>query len=126
MFTHSTQAAIAVLHDISSGNALHTVNFPLTPEAWMELFGKLEAKGLIRCLPDKEKSSPLSYELCRPLYRISLLEILEALGEPINCSRPTPEIFYLQNRLVAQKVGVLNSVARMFLSEIKISEWLTL
>ena len=126
MLTHCTQAAIAALHDISFDNALHTVNFPLSPDAWKELFDILEAKGFIRCLPDKVKGSPSSYELCRPLYQISLLEVLEALGDPINCNRPTPEIFYLHNRLVAQKVGVLNRVARMFLSEIRISEWQTL
>lgn len=123
MLTLCTQTAIAALHDISSGNALHTVNFPLAPEAWIALLDKLETNGLIRCLPDKEKGVLTSYELCRPLYEISLLDILEATCEPINCSRPTPEAFYLQNRRVAQKIGVLNRVARIFLSDIKISEW---
>ena len=49
--------------------------------------------------------------------------LLEALGEPIYCIRPTPESLYLQNMQVAQKTGVLNQVTRMLLTGIKISDW---
>lgn len=126
MLTKCTQTAIAVLHDISFGDALHTVNFPSSREVWTELFDNLVSKRLIRCLPGQDKELLSSYELCRPLYEISLLDVLEAIGEPINCTRPTSEEFYLHNYLVAQKVGVLNRVARMFLSEIKISDRQTL
>lgn len=123
MLSKRTQTAIAVLHDISSGSALQSVNFLLSEEEWKDLFGNLEKGRLIRLLPHKESGSLSSYELYRPLPDISLLEVLETLDEPIRCNTPTPEEFYIRHCQMAKKVGVLNQVARMFLAEIKLSDW---
>lgn len=123
MLSILTQTAIAVLRDISLGNELQSVNFLLSGEEWEDLFLKQEAGRLIRRLADREPGVPASYELCRPLSEISLLDVLEATDEPVRCNTPTPETFYLHHGRMARKIGVLNRVARMFLADIKISEW---
>lgn len=118
-----TQIAIAVLHDISSGNALQSANFLLTEEEWKSLFEQLEKGRLIRRLPDKEPGLPSSYALCRLLLSISLLDVLEATNEPVRFNAPTPETFYVRHSQMAKKIGVLNRVVRMFLADIKIFNW---
>lgn len=123
MLSIRTQAAIAVLHDIASGTDQQSVNFILPDEEWKILFDKLDKGGLIRLLPDKEPGVFISYELSRRLPDISLLDVLEATDEPIRCTRPTPEDFYIRHGQIANKIGVLNQVARTFLSDIKIADW---
>ena len=56
-----------------------------------ELLHKLETSGLVRRLPEQEEGLLSSYELCRPLHEISVLDVIEATGEPINCKCPTPD-----------------------------------
>ena len=107
MLTQATQAAIAILHDISTGIYFRSANFRFTEEEWENLFHKLEEGHIIRLLPNCEANIISSYVLCQPIY----------------CIRPTPESLYLQNMQVAQKTGVLNQVTRMLLTGIKISDW---
>ena len=86
MLSICTQTAISVLHDIALGNALQSVNYLLSAEEWKDLFDKLEKGHLIRCLPDKEPGNLSSYALWHPLSEISLLDVLQALNEPIPVS----------------------------------------
>lgn len=72
MLTVFTQTAIAVLHDISSGEYLQSANFRLSEEELSELLQKLESSGLVRRLPEVEEGILSSYELCRPLARTLL------------------------------------------------------
>lgn len=135
MLTLLTQTAIAVLYDISFREYLQSVNFHLPEDELSELLHKLESGGLIRRLPEEgvEPSSELkpkpetcmlsSYELCRPFHMLSLLDVIEATGEPINCKYPTPEPFYTHHGRVAQKMGVANHMVRLFLNDIKLSDW---
>lgn len=123
MLSICTQTTIAVLHDIASGNDLQSANFLLSEEEWKELFDKLEQGQLIRLLPDRESGKPSSYALRRPLPEISLLDVLQALNEPIRCNTPTPEEFYINHSQIANKVGIFNQVARTFLADIKIADW---
>ncbi|EIK40206.1 hypothetical protein HMPREF1055_00942 [Bacteroides fragilis CL07T00C01] len=128
MLSICTQTAIAVLQDIHSRDCLRSVNFLLTEEEFNTLLCKLETSGLIRSLPDRAVTTPsnvackglLRYQLSRPLHEFTLLDVLQALNEPINCNQPTPESYYLQHGAVASKIGVLNQVTRTFLSEIKL------
>lgn len=122
MLSIRTQAAIAVLHDISSGKALQSSNSLLSKEEWNTLLDELEKGSLIRLLSNREPVTLFRYELCRPLPDISLLDVLQAMDEPIHCTMPTPEEFYLRHSRIAQKVGVLNRIARIFLSEMKITD----
>lgn len=123
MLSIPTQAAIAVLHDLSSGNDLQASNFLFSEDEWEKLLNELEEGQLIRLLPDKERGKFSSYTLSRPLPEISLLDVLRATDEPIRCTVPTPESFYLRHGQIANKIGVLNQVARTFLADIKISDW---
>lgn len=123
MLTVFTQTAIAVLHDISSGEYLQSANFRLSEEELNELLQKLESGGLVRRLPEVEEDILSSYELCRPLHELSLLDVIEATGEPINCKQPTPESFYTRHGKVAQKMGVANHMVRLFLNDIKLTDW---
>lgn len=123
MLSICTQTAIAVLHDIASGNDLQSANFLLSEGEWKELFSKLEQGQLIRLLPGKKSGKRSSYALCHPLPEISLLDVLQALNEPIRCNTPTPEDFYINHSQIANKVGIFNQVARTFLADIKISDW---
>ena len=110
-------------HDIALGNALQSVNYLLSAEEWKDLFDKLEKGHLIRCLPDKEPGNLSSYALWHPLSEISLLDVLQALNEPIRCNMPTPEEFYIYHSQIANKIGIFNQVARTFLADIKIADW---
>ena len=112
-----------MLHDISSGKDLQSAKFLLSKGEWKNLFEELEKGQLLRLLPDKEAGMLFSYELHRPLSNISLLDVIQAADEPIRCTTPTPEEFYLCHCQIANKIGVLNQVARTFLSEIKIVDW---
>lgn len=123
MLSIRTQTAIAVLHDIALGNDLQSANFLHSEEEWKELFDKLEQGQLIRLLPDKKSGKLSSYALRRPLPEVSLLDVLQALNEPIRCNMPTPEEFYIQHSQIANKVGIFNEVARTFLADIKIADW---
>lgn len=123
MLNMPTQAAIAALHDIHSGAVLQSSDYSLSREEWGHLLHRLETGGIIRLTPGGDASSVTSYTLCRPLGELSLLDVLEATGEPINCHRPTSEDFYLHHAIAAQRIGVLNRVARIFLSEVRISDW---
>lgn len=116
MLSIRTQTAIAVLHDIALGNDLQSANFLLSEKEWKELFDKLEQGQLIRLLPDRESGRLSSYVMRRPLPEVSLLDVLQALNEPIRCNMPTPEE-------IANKVGIFNEVARTFLADIKIADW---
>lgn len=113
------QTAIAVLHYLSSGNVLQPVNFSLPEEGWRDLLDKLEKGRLIRLLP----GTLLSYELCRPLLEISLLDVLQAIHEPTRCSTSASETFSTCHGQTADKMSALKQAARASLADIKISEW---
>lgn len=123
MLTKHTQAAIALLQDIAVGNDLQSANFLLSKEDLSKLLGQLEAGGVIHRLPDKEERTLSSYKLCRPLRELSLLDVLQAIDDPIHCNQPTPETYYSLYGMAAKKIGVFNQMARMFLSEIKMTDW---
>lgn len=121
MLTPLTQTAIALLYDISNGgvpcrlqeSSSHHQELPA-------LFFKLERSGLIYL---KEGCSPGlmdSYRLSRPGYEISLLDILESIGEHLNCNYPTREEMYSCYRRAANKLGVINHITRIYLSDIRL------
>ena len=68
----------------------------------------------------RRRYTTCSYKLCRPLCEISLLEVLEAIDGHLNCNHPTTEAFYTRYGKVAQKLGVVNYITRLYLSEIKL------
>lgn len=121
MLSRLTQTAIAVLYDIYAGGiSYRTAQTNLEPDSWNELLGKLERGGLIRRTQNSSNRLLPSYELTRPFINISLLDVLESIGEHLNCNQPAKEEMYLQYRAAASRLGVINQMTRLYLSEIKL------
>ena len=121
MITLKTQAAIAVLNDIYTGEGTaRTDEYKLSGEEKYSLLVRLTTAGLIR-LADKEHLQDIrSYMPTRKSIEVSLLDILEATGEHLNCNHPTTEEFYLRYGNAAKKLGVVNQITRTYLQEIKL------
>lgn len=121
MLTQLTQTAIAVLYDIYTGGHLiaqHSIL--LQPHCLTELLTRLETGGLIRRKNASADNLLSSYELARPYSGISLLDVLEVLDEHLNCNHPTREEMYAQYRSAANRLGIINHMTRLYLSEIKL------
>ena len=123
MLTPLTQTAIALLYDISNGGfpcrlEQYTSYLPSVPE----LLSKLESGGLVYCKEGCPQGILASYQLKRPSYHISLLDILEATGEHLNCNHPTNEEMYHQFRRAANKLGIINHMTRLYLSNISLTD----
>ncbi|WP_281696520.1 hypothetical protein [Bacteroides clarus] len=130
MLSPLTQIAITLLHDIAMHEPHEAIGHCTSPEELRYIYTRLEQKGMI-CRNEKEKVkttedvdadtyTTCSYKLCRPLCEISLLEVLEAIDGHLNCNHPTTEAFYTRYGKVAQKLGVVNYITRLYLSEIKL------
>lgn len=122
MLTLLTQKAIAALHDIDRhGNAL-LANYNSSPEEVAVLCAFFERKGLVTRLPGTAIDRLESYRLTRPLADITLLDVLEATGEHLNCNHPTTEEFYARYGGMARRLGVVNQMTRFYLQGIKLTE----
>lgn len=123
MLTPLTQTAISILHEIAYGGSHKpSSDYALFQNTVSELLARLETGGLIRCTDTEHRSLPASYELARPCYQISLLDLLEVTGEHLNCNHPTSESLYQRYRGAAAKLGVINHVTRVYLSEVKLND----
>ena len=123
MLTPLTQTAISVLNDIAQGYTQEILPYyTLVQNTVSELLLKLEAGGLIRCKDTEQRDLLTAYELARPSYQITLLDLLEAIGEHLNCNHPTHEMLYQHYRGAAAKLGVINHMTRIYLAEIKLND----
>lgn len=122
MLTQATLNSIALLREISVNGKNHSGDSLFEEKEPIELINKLVAGGLIRLLPGRDYSSIYSYELVRPLHRISLLQLLEATDEHLNCNHPTREEFYSRFGRAARKLGVVNHMTRLYLNDISLAE----
>lgn len=122
MLTLLTQQALAALHDIANHRRSRLDNYQISDADFISLLGKLERAGLICLKADEPSGKLLSYSLTRASGRISLLNVLEAIGEHLNCNHPTSEEFYMRYGAVAQKLGVINQLTRSFLEDIKLTD----
>lgn len=121
MITLKTQAAIAVLDDIYTGEKTPRTNkYSLSEEDRCTLLSRLTTAGIIQ-LADLAKPQEIrSYIPTRKSMDVSLLDILEATGEHLNCNHPTTEIFYSKYGNAAKKLGIVNQITRTYLKEIKL------
>lgn len=122
MLSEQTLAAIAILKDISEDSVNRTVQLSSDGEIFSVLLCRLETNGLIR---RKVSSLPVilsSYRLLRPYAQISLLDILEATGEHLDCNRPADESLYNRYHLAAKRLGIVNYMTRLYLSEIHLAD----
>lgn len=118
MLTKVTQTAISILRTISSEN---TENESMGKTDG-QIIDRLEQAGIIRKKEGTPQYQINSYELARDRSEISLLDILEATGEHLNCNYPTTEEFYERFGKTAQKLGVVNHMTRLYLKAIKLTE----
>ena len=123
MITPRTQTAIAVLKCIYArdyGTCIKPCT--LTEKEKQALLLQLSIAKFILL---KDTENPLeiqSYIPVRKAVEISLLDILEATGEHLNCNRPITEQFYAQYGRAAQKLGIINQIARIYLKEITLTD----
>ncbi|KAB5257932.1 hypothetical protein F9959_18035 [Bacteroides stercoris] len=123
MITPRTQTAIAVLKCIYArdyGTCIKPCT--LTEKEKQALLLQLSIAKFILL---KDAENPLetqSYTPARKAVEISLLDILEATGEHLNCNRPITEQFYAQYGRAAQKLGIINQIARIYLKEITLTD----
>ena len=123
MITPRTQTAIAVLKCIYArdyGTCIKPCT--LTEKEKQALLLQLSIAKFILL---KDTENPLeiqSYIPARKVVEISLLDILEATGEHLNCNRPITEQFYAQYGRAAQKLGIINQIARIYLKEITLTD----
>ncbi|WP_294612988.1 hypothetical protein [uncultured Bacteroides sp.] len=121
MLTQLTQTAIAVLYDIyAGGKPYRTAQLTIAPQELIDILTKFEMARLVRRKEVPSSGLLASYELTCSYTDISLLNILEALDEHLNCNHPTKEKMYLQYRAAAHRLGVINQMTRLYLSEIKL------
>lgn len=132
-----TKKTIALLHQIAQGNPCRATDYRISPEELRRICTLLEQKGLICHAADADVPADtnadtdvsadtdvcLSYTLCRPLCDISLLDVLQVTDGHLNCNVPTTEEFYSRYGKVAQKLGVVNYMTRLYLSEIKLTDF---
>ncbi len=122
MLTQATLTSIALVHDIAMNEYNSREDSPFEGKEPVDLIDKLESAGLVRQIPNRVRGSIYSYELARPLRQISLLNLLEATGEHLNCNHPTREEFYSRYGRVAQRLGVINHMTRLYLDDISLAE----
>lgn len=121
MITLKTQAAIAVLDNIYAGEeASNTDKYEISEDDRYTLLSKLKTAGIIRLVDSEKPKDIQSYRLNRKVMDISLLDILEATDEHLNCNHPTTEIFYSKYGNAAKKLGIVNQITRTYLKEIKL------
>lgn len=122
MLTQVTLTSIALLREISLHKDNTTEGNSFEGKEPIELINKLVSGGLLRLLPDRDAGSIYSYELTRPLHQISLLDLLEATDEHLNCNHPTREEFYTRFGRAALRLGVVNHMTRLYLDDISLVE----
>lgn len=126
MLTYPTKIALEVLYGVSCGiTPPHADQYELEPNDLSELLNKLQKAGLIKLKVgyESEPDDLLAYELTRSAFEISLLDVLEAIGEHLDLNQPTQEGMYLRMGRAANKLGIINQIARTYLSEIKLVDF---
>lgn len=117
MLTPLTLTAISVLRHISSHETGNLQDLECGCKPLDELLDQLESAGLIRVRTDQSGSGiPKTYELTRPLFRISLLDLMEAVDQHLNCNQPDCEKMYARYHYAAHKLGIVNQMTRAYKS----------
>ena len=123
MITPRTQTAIAVLKCIYArdyGTCIKPCT--LTEKEKQALLLQLSIAKFILLKDTENPLETQSYTPARKAVEISLLDILEATGEHLNCNRPITEQFYAQYGRAAQKLGIINQIARIYLKDITLTD----
>ena len=122
MLTLRTKLALAILHDIRHEDYRLSTSFNYPPSEMTALLQALSQGHLIVLMENQPCDLPESYRLACEYHRISLLSILEALGEGVYFNHPSDESFYSRYGTTARKLGIVNQMTRSYLKEISIAE----
>jgi hypothetical protein len=118
--------AVSLLKDIHYGLSVTRSkrSYPLSEVDMSRLLDKFLSSGLIRLKPNLNGRSTnlASYELCYPLYQISLCDILVVTGGGIELSVEDSEDIYNNYGLAGRRLGVLNQMACRCLSDIHLTD----
>lgn len=125
MITLLTQTAIAVINDIADSSFSNCPEqYSIDSEIFNRLLNRLEDGQIIyRETQECRPGDSAIYKLTRPKDCISLLDVLEATGEHLNCNQPVTEEMYLHFHKVAPRLGILNQITRTYLSQIKLTDF---
>lgn len=123
MITPKTQTAIAVLKCIYARDSGTCAKSCVLSEGQIQtLLSQLTAAKLIILKDTENPLKTQSYIPGKESMEISLLDILEATGEHLNCNLPITEQFYAQYGRAAQKLGIVNQITRTYLKEITLTD----
>lgn len=123
MLTPLTLAAISILRQISYKEEFDFQKVERSGVSPAKILNLLESAKLIRHKPGcVESNTPKAYELLRPFPEITLLDLMVAVDEHLDCSRPNSEVTYACYQRSAQKLGIINQLTRNLLSEILLTD----
>lgn len=126
MLTYEVKEAILLLKRIEYGQG-RLITEQMLPESSQifirEVLKRLCASGLLRIV-ERTGDDPLDfrYALCRPLFSITLYDILHVTGGYIHLSMDTRESLSDSYGTVGHRLDVVNDMACRLLSEIKVVE----
>lgn len=122
MLTLRTLFTIAILHSISQSDFNFCDSYSYPPEELLHLLQELDDKGFIHLLPEHPAGVLSSYQLTRDYNTLNLMEVLEAIGEGIYLNSPSNVDFYANYGHAARRLGIVNQMSRLYLSEILLTE----
>ena len=127
MLTNKTQAAIYILHEIgnsSSSSYLGREGRGTCNSKCRAILDQLKAAGIISLLPEANPNLFQSYKLCKDLSKISLFQVLLAIGEGINLMPPSADEERIYKHYHygtgASRLGVINQMLRTLLGEVSL------
>lgn len=123
MLTSRTKLTLALLRDIYHSNHCHIDNSRYASQDTPSLLVQLETAHLLQLIPGKPSGLPSSYILSKDYAEITLLEVLYAINEGICFNRENGPDFYSSYGCLARKLGVMNHMVRLYLSEIHIFDF---
>lgn len=123
MLTLKTRYALALLHDIYQPVLRYSdkYNFPVTELIYT--LEQLQSAGLVARAPETVPGVLSSYFFSKPYLEITLLDVLSAIDEGICFNHKTDIYFYEHYGCLARKLGVVNHMTRLYLSEFHIASF---
>lgn len=123
ILTPPTRTAITMLHTIASDGSYTPIDSPESVATIRKLLPLLTVAEIIHPVSQIEVEHLLSgYKLTRPIHKITLLDILKAISEHLDCNNETSEDLYNQHRQAASDLGIISHMTRFYLSRIKLSD----
>lgn len=125
MLTSRTKLTLALLHDIYQPNLCHIDYFQYSQEDITLLLQQLHQADLLTLTPGMPENIFTSYVLNKSYHEITLMDVLHATGEGLCFNHDNDPMFYARYGCLARKLGVMNHMVRLYLTEIHIFDFPT-